>query len=101
MKIKVKTLKKAMIFIVVLLVIVMVIFASGLFRTGGKKVKLETNHGDVIILLREDVPVTAGNFEKLVSSGFYDKVIFHRVIEGFMIQGGDPRAREREGRDIR
>ncbi|MCL5437467.1 MAG: peptidylprolyl isomerase [Candidatus Thermoplasmatota archaeon] len=36
------------------------------------------------------MPVTADNFRKLVSSGFYDGVVFHRVIPGFMIQGGDP-----------
>ena len=55
------------------------------------KVKLETNHGDIIIQLYEkDMPVTVGNFKKLVEQGFYDGVIFHRVIEGFMIQGGDP-----------
>jgi peptidylprolyl isomerase len=36
------------------------------------------------------MPITAGNFEKLVKEGFYDGVIFHRVIDGFMIQGGDP-----------
>jgi peptidylprolyl isomerase len=36
------------------------------------------------------MPVTAGNFAKLAGSGFYDGTIFHRVIEGFMIQGGDP-----------
>lgn len=57
----------------------------------GTKVKLETNHGDIIIQLYEkDMPVTAGNFKKLVEQGFYDKVIFHRVIDGFMLQGGDP-----------
>lgn len=56
----------------------------------GKLVKLETNLGDIVIELREDMPITAGNFEKLVSEGFYDGVIFHRVINGFMIQGGDP-----------
>lgn len=36
------------------------------------------------------MPITAGNFEKLVNQGFYNGVIFHRVINGFMIQGGDP-----------
>jgi len=36
------------------------------------------------------MPITTGNFKKLVSEGFYDGVIFHRVIDGFMIQGGDP-----------
>lgn len=44
-----------------------------------------------IITLREDkAPLTCENFEKLVSEGFYDGVIFHRVVEGFMAQGGDP-----------
>jgi len=54
-------------------------------------VKLETNHGDIVIQLYEkEMPITAGNFKKLVQEGFYDGVIFHRVIDGFMIQGGDP-----------
>lgn len=43
-----------------------------------------------IELYPKDAPVTAANFEKLVSEGFYDGLIFHRVINGFMIQGGDP-----------
>jgi len=55
-----------------------------------KQVVLETNKGDIIIELADDMPITAGNFEKLVSEGVYDGVIFHRVIDGFMIQGGDP-----------
>ncbi len=54
------------------------------------KVKLETNYGNIVIQLYDDMPITTGNFEKLVSEGYYDNVIFHRVIEGFMIQGGDP-----------
>ncbi|MEA3329945.1 MAG: peptidylprolyl isomerase [Nanoarchaeota archaeon] len=55
------------------------------------KVKLETNKGDIVIeLYSKEMPVTAGNFEKLVKEGFYDGVILHRIIEGFMIQGGDP-----------
>lgn len=54
------------------------------------KVKLETNQGDIFIELYDDMPVTAGNFKKLVKEGFYDGVIFHRVIPNFMIQGGDP-----------
>jgi cyclophilin family peptidyl-prolyl cis-trans isomerase len=52
---------------------------------------VETNHGKVKIELFEDrAPKTAANFVKLAESGFYDGVIFHRVIGGFMIQGGDP-----------
>ncbi len=54
-------------------------------------VVLETNMGKIKIELYEkEMPVTAGNFRKLVEQGFYDGVIFHRVIPDFMIQGGDP-----------
>ena len=59
-------------------------------KENNKKVKIETNMGDIIIELYNDMPITTGNFEKLVNEGFYDGVIFHRVIDGFMIQGGDP-----------
>jgi peptidylprolyl isomerase len=51
---------------------------------------LETNYGDIEIRLYDKMPLTAGNFQKLVEKETYDGVIFHRVIEGFMIQGGDP-----------
>jgi peptidylprolyl isomerase len=56
----------------------------------GKTVKLETNMGTIRIALAPDMPITAGNFETLVQKGFYHGVIFHRIIDGFMIQGGDP-----------
>ncbi|ABK13848.1 MAG: peptidylprolyl isomerase [Methanothrix sp.] len=55
-----------------------------------RRVLLKTSLGDVVIELYDDMPITAGNFLKLVESGFYDGVIFHRVIAGFMIQTGDP-----------
>ena len=52
---------------------------------------IKTNHGDIVIdLLPEETPKTVDNFVSLAKSGFYDGVIFHRVIENFMIQGGDP-----------
>ena len=52
---------------------------------------LETNKGTVEIeLFADTMPITAGNFEKLVRDGYYDGIKFHRVIENFMIQGGDP-----------
>lgn len=56
-----------------------------------KNVLLKTNIGDIKIELANDMPITTGNFEKLVKEGFYDGIIFHRVIKGFMIQGGDPK----------
>ena len=57
---------------------------------GQSRVRLRTSMGDILIELREDMPITAGNFKKLVQEDTYDGTIFHRVIEGFMIQGGDP-----------
>src|SRR6266705_1898015 len=54
-------------------------------------VLLQTTMGDVKIeLFDKTMPITAGNFRKLVGQGFYDGTIFHRVIPNFMIQGGDP-----------
>ena len=55
-------------------------------------VRIEMENGGIIdIELYEDkAPITVANFKKLVSEGFYDGLIFHRVISGFMIQGGDP-----------
>ncbi|HLN88678.1 MAG TPA: peptidylprolyl isomerase [Candidatus Binatia bacterium] len=54
------------------------------------KVLLHTNMGDITIALRNDMPITTGNFIKLVQQGTYNGTVFHRVISGFMIQGGDP-----------
>jgi len=54
-------------------------------------VMLETDHGAILIqLFMDDCPVTAGNFLNLSGDGFYDGLTFHRVVEGFMVQGGDP-----------
>jgi cyclophilin family peptidyl-prolyl cis-trans isomerase len=60
--------------------------------------KIETNLGDIEIdLLAERSPLTVNNFVFLARDGFYDDVIFHRVISGFMIQGGDPTGTGRGG----
>jgi peptidylprolyl isomerase len=60
-------------------------------------VRLETTMGNITLELRQDMPVTAGNFAKLAGQGYYDNTIFHRVIDGFMIQGGDPTGTGRGG----
>jgi cyclophilin family peptidyl-prolyl cis-trans isomerase len=59
---------------------------------------IRTNHGTIRFeLLEEDAPKTTDNFIKLAERGYYDGVIFHRVISGFMIQGGDPTGTGRGG----
>lgn len=57
-------------------------------------VQLETAYGNVLIQLFDDTPLHQENFSKLVEDGFYDGLLFHRVINGFMIQGGDPLSKE-------
>lgn len=56
------------------------------------RVKIQMENGDImlVVLSNSDTPITIENFKKLVSEKFYDGLIFHRVIENFMIQGGDP-----------
>ncbi len=54
------------------------------------KVLFETSMGNITIQLRDDMPITTGNFKNLVQQGVYDNTIFHRVMADFMIQGGDP-----------
>ena len=53
-------------------------------------IEMENGKKMVLELYPETAPITVENFEKLANSGFYNGLIFHRVIEGFMIQGGDP-----------
>jgi cyclophilin family peptidyl-prolyl cis-trans isomerase len=60
------------------------------------KVLLHTSMGDITIALCNDMPITTGNFKNLVQKGTYNGTIFHRVIPGFMIQGGDQQAPDTE-----
>lgn len=57
---------------------------------GSVRVKIITDSGIVIVKLYDSTPLHRDNFVKLVEQGFYDSLMFHRVIPGFMIQGGDP-----------
>lgn len=57
----------------------------------GKQIRLTTSEGEIVFKLYDDTaPKTVSNFVYLASNGYYDGLIFHRVIEDFMIQGGDP-----------
>ena len=71
--------------------------AENITQPKGSKVLLNTSMGDMTLQLFDDMPITAGNFQKLVEKGFYDGTIFHRIIDGFMIQGGDPTGTGRGG----
>lgn len=59
----------------------------------GTLVVIETNYGNMVAKLYDSTPKHSENFVKLVKEGFYDDLLFHRVIQGFMIQGGDPNSR--------
>ena len=54
------------------------------------KVKIQTMLGDITVRLYDETPIHRDNFLKLAKEGYYDGTLFHRVIKGFMIQGGDP-----------
>lgn len=85
---------------ITIIAIVLLILGAGIYLMKSNKpttVTFHTTLGDIVIELDKDMPITAGNFEKLASEGFYDGVIFHRVINGFMIQGGDPTGTGRGG----
>ena len=83
-----------------------VVFLSFLFGANAQKVdkqrgntdkvyyvKIETAYGDIVVKLYNETPKHRDNFLKLVKEGTYDGVLFHRVIQNFMIQGGDPNSR--------
>lgn len=62
-------------------------------RVPGIRVKITTDSGVIIVRLYDSTPLHRDNFVKLVQEGFYDSLMFHRVIAEFMIQGGDPESK--------
>ena len=72
------------------ILLICIIFFSSIKVNSQTKVDFYTNYGDFTVELYDSlVPITTSNFINLVSSGFYDGALFHRVISNFMIQGGD------------
>ena len=69
---------------------VALLFLSGCSGDKRKYVRIETPMGTMRAVLYDETPLHRDNFVKLAKEGFYDSLLFHRVIDGFMIQGGDP-----------
>ena len=70
-------------------IFIFVFFASATLSAGGPNARIKTNLGDIIIQLEQErAPISVSNFLNYVRSGSYDGTIFHRVIPGFMVQGG-------------
>jgi len=61
--------------------------------TNGRLVEITTDYGKMVVKLYDSTPLHRDNFIKLVKQKFYDSLLFHRVIQGFMIQGGDPQSK--------
>ena len=78
--------------LVLLMPAVLLVGCGGGGNSGGNKVEITMEDGGkmTIELLPEYAPETVANFKKLVNEGFYDGIVFHRIMSGFMIQGGDP-----------
>lgn len=65
-------------------------------KTEDQLYKLETEYGDMIFKLYDATPLHKENFDTLIEQGYFNDLLFHRVIDGFMIQGGDPDSRNAE-----
>lgn len=102
--------EKSAIFVIIVVVALAGLFGlmnrpttTGQTTTGGDKMKtvlFETTQGNIKIQIYDDMPITTSNFLSLVKQGFYDGVLFHRVIDGFMIQGGDPLTKDESKKDL-
>lgn len=82
--------------LIVILNFTFILISSAQKDQNRKKIEIETKFGNMIIELYNETPKHRDNFIKLISDNYYNDLIFHRVINGFMIQGGDPNSRNAE-----
>lgn len=92
-------LRKTTAFMLLLALLPMVVLAQKAPKGKDQLVTISTPHGDMKLVLFEDTPLHKQNFLKLAREGFYDGTTFHRVIDGFMIQGGDPNSKDDDPRN--
>lgn len=85
--------KRSLVMFITFVFLILIIFGIFMMINGkdAMQIELKTSMGNIVVELYEDMPITAGNFKALVEKGFYDGITFHRIIEGFVIQGGDPK----------
>lgn len=90
---------KIAVFLIIFLIFIGAMVTYSLFNrpsspepseTSSTSVLLVTSKGNITIALYDDMPITTGNFVNFTEHGVYDNTTFHRVVSGFMIQGGDP-----------
>jgi peptidyl-prolyl cis-trans isomerase B (cyclophilin B) len=75
---------------ILLLVLIIGFLMSSCAQNSDYVIKIKTNYGDMVAILYDETPKHKKNFIKLAEDKFYDSLLFHRVMKGFMIQGGDP-----------
>ena len=81
---------KSFLNITTILILIATMEACSTTKNMEPKIRMQTTYGDITVKLYNETPLHRDNFLKLVNSGFYNGVLFHRVIADFMIQGGDP-----------
>ena len=92
--------RSSKIIIGLLLISLLASFHSKAIAKNDTLVVISTSYGVIKLMLYEDTPIHRHNFIKLAKTGFYDSLLFHRIISGFMIQGGDPDSRRASSSEI-
>ncbi|MBF8961641.1 peptidylprolyl isomerase [Pontibacter sp. FD36] len=92
-------LRKIATFMILLALLPMAVLAQKAPKGKDQLVTISTPHGEMKLLLYDDTPLHKDNFLKLIREGYYDGTTFHRVIDGFMIQGGDPNTKDDDPRN--